>query len=254
MYIKIKQFVIFITLLVFFSCKQEKQRVYKIEGKQIQISDSITSIKSLDSLITPFRKHLERSLDSTLAYAPKALTLERNTLNTSIGNLMADILMTQAAPIFKKRTGKKIDFVLLNEGGIRAIISKGNINTGTAYNIMPFDNSVIVVELDGNAIQKMLNYLAIRNEAHPISGAQLILNKDNSVSEFKIDGAAFDPDKTYFVATSDFLVNGGDKMYFFSDAISKTNIDYLIRNTIIDYFNKKDTITATIDNRFIKLN
>ncbi|WKX75411.1 hypothetical protein [Zobellia laminariae] len=60
-------------------------------------------------------------------------------------------------------------------------------------------------------------------------------------------------DKTYYVATSNYLVNGGDSMVFFEDAVNITNTDYLIRNAMIDYFKKTDTLKPVIDNRFIKL-
>jgi len=42
-------------------------------------------------------------------------------------------------------------------------------------------------------------------------------------------------------------------MGFFKNRTSITNLDYLVRNAIIDYFKKVDTITATVDNRFIQL-
>ena len=80
-------------------------------------------------------------------------------LNTAIGNLMADVVMEQAGPVFKSRTGNEIDMVLLNHGGIRSGLNKGNISTRSAYALMPFENEIVVAELSGEKIKEMLTYL-----------------------------------------------------------------------------------------------
>ena len=85
---------------------------------------------------------------------------------------------SEANPIFKSKTGKDIDMVILNHGGIRSIISKGNITTRTAYQLMPFENSIVVVALKGSQIDSLTNYLRLRERAHPISKLKLIVNKD----------------------------------------------------------------------------
>ncbi len=78
------------------------------------------------------------------------------------------------------------------------------------------------------------------------------MDKDFKVISASVNGKSIDPDQNYFVATSDYLQQGGDSMYFFSDPVNLYNIDYKLRNAIIDYFHKIDTIKAKQDNRFIK--
>jgi len=155
---------------------------------------------------------------------------------------------------FLKRTGKKIDFVLLNHGGIRSIISKGNVSSRTAYEIMPFENNIVVVQLKGTTILELIDYLINFNKPHPIAGIQVVLNNDNSLNRATIGNDAIDANKIYTVATSDYLVKGGDNMVFFKNAISITSIDYKIRTALIDYFIRIDTLHSQIDNRFYKLN
>jgi 2',3'-cyclic-nucleotide 2'-phosphodiesterase (5'-nucleotidase family) len=143
--------------------------------------------------------------------------------------------------------------VLLNHGGIRSIISKGNVTSRTAYEVMPFENSVVVVELKGEALLKMVDYLIQSKRAHPVAGIQLILNKDNTVNTFTINGKPVDKNKSYYVATSDYLVTGGDNMTFFKEALSKTETDYKIRNAMIDFFSKVDTLAPKVDLRYYQL-
>ncbi len=253
MILKIEHIVIIITILCAVSCMNEKRTLSEIQGRQLAINDSISSIDSIDIFVSPYRKRVNEVLDSTLAYAPYTISKEDGQYNTTAGNLMADIILEEANPIFKSRTEKDIDFVVLNHGGIRSIISKGKISARTAYEIMPFENSIVVVELNGKSVRDLVAYLVKSYEAHPIAGLQIVLDKDDSLRSVSIQGKPFDENRTYFVATSSYLVEGGDNMGFFKNGLDYTDTNYLVRNAIIDYFKKVDTIVSTLDNRFIKL-
>lgn len=251
--LKTKHFVIFITIVGFISCNQGINSPSSITGKRINITDSIASVDSIDQFITPYRKHIEEVLDAQLAYNPTTLSKNDGELNSSIGNLMADITYKQSNPIFNKRTGNNIDFVLLNHGGIRAAMSKGKVSRRTAYQIMPFKNETYVLELSAEKVKELITFLAEKQTAHPISKQlQIVLNRDGSVKSSTIKGKPIEDNRTYFVATSDFLATGGDHMNFFKNPIQTTDINYLLRNELIDYFEKVDTIKASTDNRFIK--
>ncbi|WP_394748548.1 5'-nucleotidase C-terminal domain-containing protein [Spongiimicrobium salis] len=254
MVLKIKHFVIFITIIGFCSCKQEKQHLQEIKGAQLKISNSIPITDSIENFVAPYRNRINVILDSTLAYAPKPISKTDGKFNTTAGNLLADIVWEQSTPIFEKRTEKKIDFVLLNHGGIRSIISKGKVTARTAYEVMPFENTVVVVALDGKAVRELLDYLVDSKRAHPISGIQILLDKNAKLKTVRIQGESFDENKTYYVATSNYLVNGGDNMSFFRKRSEQWELDYTIRNTMIDYFMKYDTIAPSIDQRFAQIN
>lgn len=254
MRIKTQHFVIFLTLLLCISCGQKNPQLQKIQGKQIALVDSIGEIDSIKDFITPYRTRIKDVLDEQLAYAPEALIKSNEKLNSPIGNLLADITYEVSNPIFYKRSGKNIDFVLLNYGGIRSIISKGAVSRRTAYQVMPFENKVLVLEISGEKLIELLEYLAQSKTAHPISKQlQLHLNSQGKIANVSIFKKPVDLSKSYYIATTDFLANGGDHMNFFKNPISTTDIDYLLRNQIIDYFIEHDTITASTDQRFIQL-
>jgi 2',3'-cyclic-nucleotide 2'-phosphodiesterase (5'-nucleotidase family) len=251
--LKNKHFVIIATIVFLLGCKESVPILRNIEGQRIQVNYSSSPKDSIENVIAPYRNRINQVLDSVLAFAPKAISKTEGELNSPAGNLMADIVMQEVGPVFTARTGKKIDFVLLNFGSIRSVISQGNISERTAYEVMPFENSVVIAELDGKALRAMVSFLIKSSVAHPISGIQIIVDKNNSLQAVNIQGKPFDENKTYYVATSDYLVTGGDKMDFFKEYISLTDSDYLIRNTLVDYFVKIDTLTAATDDRFMQI-
>ncbi len=252
---KLRFYTFFILLIFISACKNNPPAplsVSTINGKRIPIDTTIAPDPEIENYIRPYTLHLNSTLDSTLAYNPQNLSIRDGKLNTALGNMIADLVMEQANPIFKSRTGKNIDFVLLNYGGIRADIGEGNVSTRTGYQLMPFENDIVIVELSGKKMLEMLSYLEDAKIAHPISGIQLRVDKKFKTINATIGNKPIDKERTYFVATSDYLQQGGDSMFFFNEPLNLYTIDYKLRNAIIDYFQKVDTLRAAIDNRYIQ--
>ena len=250
----LKKSLVFSLIVIFLiSCKSEALKTWEISAERIPIDQSLEANKDIEDFIKPFSDHINKSLDSVVAYNPQNLNKSDGELNTAIGNLMADVVMAQASPVFKSRTGNEIDMVLLNHGGIRSTVGKGPVTARTAYSLMPFENEIVVVELNGSKIQEMLAYLEKNRTAHPLSGIKIAMNRNYKITKATIGGKDIDPGKTYFVATSDYLQQGGDNMNFFKDPVNLYRVDYKIRNALIDYFNKVDTLKTARDDRYIKI-
>jgi len=232
-------------------CKTESnQEKY---GYNIEINQQVLSDSSIVKYYQPFKKNLEESLMNTpISYSAKTYKKNDGELNSTLSNMFADATYEMSNPVFNKMSGKNIDIVLLNNGGIRSIISKGNISEKTAFELMPFENSIVVLELSGLSIIKMIDYLRKVKLQHPISGLQITLNNDYSVNEVNINGISIENEKKYYVATTDYLLEGGDKMYFLAETTKTTDINYKMRDILIDYFKKYDTLRLKSDNRFIR--
>jgi len=240
----------FISLI--FSCENSKQLV-NINAENRIIAEELPSNKDIEAVIDPYKINLDKSMTKILSYSTDTYSKNDGNYNTAIGNLMADAIMELSNPIFKSRTGKNLDMVLLNHGGIRSVLSKGNITTRTAYSLMPFENSVIVVALKGTVIMEMTSYLKEFGKPHPISGLELVLNSDNTYNTILIGGEPVEMEKTYHIATNDYLYKGGDQMYFLKKSDTLYDLNYKIRTVLIDYFKTYDTLSPTKDQRFIKL-
>lgn len=233
-------------ILILTSCSNNTVSLEKITGSKIAIDTTITGDSEIQEMIEPYKSRVEAEMNEPLCYNPKSMHKNDTPLNTAIGNMMADIVMEQGNPIFKSRTGNDIDVVLLNHGGIRAPMNKGTVTTRTAYQIMPFENEIVVATLNKSQLEQLIEYLTSRERAHPFSGMKIKLQKDQ-----KPEVEIADKD-VYYVATSDYLHNNGDNMRFFKDTPA-TSLNYKVRNAMIDYFKKVDTLNFKADNRFTRV-
>lgn len=245
----LKLFVIFLTLLSIFSCSPKNYNLTKIEGKQLPVTEKITETPQIEAFIKPYRDHINKDLDNVLAYCPETLDKSTGKWQTTIGNLLADVCIERGNKVFNTREKKNIDLCFLNHGGIRAILPKGNVTTRTAFEIMPFENNLVVLGLKGQQILEMTAYIIKEKKPHPLSGMTFTIAKDNTAKNILIQGKPLDLNKTYYVATNDYLANGGDSMTFFAKNIEKYDLNYKLRNVLIDYFKEVDTIPVPRDIR-----
>ena len=242
-------FVIFLTLFLITSCSKQNYQVSKIEGKRITITDKEYQEPTIEKYIKPYREHINKELDSVLAYCPETLDKSSGKWQTTIGNLMADATMQRGNMVFKAREKKTIDLCILNHGGIRSILPKGNVTTRTAYEIMPFENSLVVIALKGEQIFELVDYFIATKKPHPLSGITFTISKDNVAKNIVVEGKPVEKETLYYVATNDYLSNGGDNMNFFKKGIQKFDLDYKLRNILIDYFKEVNTIPVINDVR-----
>ena len=245
----LKLFVIFLTLFFIVSCAKQSYYVSKIEGKRITITDKETQNQQIENYVKPYREHINQDLDSVLAYCPETLDKSDGKWQSTIGNLMADVTLQRGNLIFKAREKKYIDLCILNSGGIRAILPKGNVTSRTAFEIMPFENSLVVIALKGEQIFELVDYFIATQKPHPLSGITFTIGKDKAAKNILVQGKPVDKDAIYYVATNDYLSNGGDNMNFFKKGIQKYDLDYKLRNVLIDYFKEVDTIPVIKDVR-----
>ena len=245
----LKLFVIFLTFFLVASCGKQNYQVSKIEGKRITITDKEKQDPQIENYIKPYREHINKDLDSVLAYCPVTLDKSTGKWQTTIGNLMADVTLQRGNTVFMAREKKNIDLCILNHGGIRSILPKGNVTSRTAFEIMPFENSLVVIALKGEQILELVDYFIITKKPHPLAGITFTIGKDNVAKNILVQGKPVQKDTIYYVATNDYLSNGGDNMEFFKKGTQKFDLDYKLRNILIDYFKEVDTIPVINDVR-----
>ena len=245
-----KIWILFFFSFLIIACKNNSYEVSKINAKQLKIVDEVNQDSSIIQLFTPYKKKMTKEITKSLSFSTKILERTDGNLQSTLGNLVADLSYEKANELFKNKTGKTVDFSMSNYGGIRAAIMKGDVTVSNAFELMPFDNTLVVVELNYDKIKALFNYFVAKKRAHPLS-KNIQLTIENDSYNVLINGKPIKKDRTYFVATSNYLQKGGDGMIFFSEPESLFDSNFLIRDAIVDYFESKDTLRATLDDRVI---
>jgi len=247
----LKQIVLLLTFQLVISCADKKYYVTRIEGKEIGITNKNGEVGHIENIIEPYREKIDADLNAVLSYAPETID-KSGEWQTPMGNFLADITFEKSDKVFHMREKKSIDICLLNHGGIRNIIPKGDITARTAYEIMPFENTAVVIALKGAQVLEIANYIISEKKPHPLKGMTFTIDKNNQPTAILVNKIPLDINKIYYVATSDYLSFGNDNMLFLKKGIQKFDLDYKLRNIIIDYFKENKIIVANKDNRITK--
>ncbi len=218
-------------LLFFASCGVPETPVH-IQGELIPVNNEHIGEKdqAVDSVIAIYREALEGEMEVVLAHS--AQRLERGTPEGLLNNFVADLIMEKGQDLYMPQDGRPIDFTLLNYGGLRAPLPEGPVTRANIFELMPFENEIMVLTLAPESTRKAFEYLAQANVGMPVSGIELIV-ADDQVEEVYIQGEPFDDSRNYKVLTSDYLAGGGDDMRFFLDPAKEEVLGKRIRDAII---------------------
>ena len=237
-----------ITAILFNGCNQTNR---SFDNKLIDHEIPEDSI--INFFIEPFtQKITESDLNISLAYSPEKYTKKDGELNSTLSNLFADATFEVCNPVYNEISNENIDIVLLNMGGIRSIISKGEISKKTAYELMPFENQILLLKLKGDIILEMVDYLITEKKPHPIYGLEIKLDQNYNLKSFNVNGNKLNPTAFYNVATTDYLLKGGDDMNFFAKNSKIFDLKIKMRDVLINYFQNIDTLILKTDKRFVK--
>lgn len=247
------KYILIISLSTFLlGCKQQyKLTDSKSENKEI--NNELSTSDYSETIITPYRDKLKSQMDEVINTS--IIAMEVGAPEGLLGNFICDLTFLRA----KKESDKTIDFCLLNNGGLRTPLPKGEITRGKIFELMPFENEIVIVEISGEKMLELIEYVKTkslmtnsRKAGVPVSGFRMTINNDK-VTEVRIGMNTFDKAKNYRIATSDYLSNGGDHMDFFIDAVSIENTGIKLRDAILDYIvelkEKGIELNAALDGR-----
>ncbi len=106
-------------------------------------------------------------------------------------------------------TGRKVDFALINSGGIREDLPAGDVVMEDLLSMLPFNNYLCYVSLKGSNLKALIE--GMKDNFQPMSNVRVELDGDE-IESILIGGKPIDEDRYYGVATIDFLLDGGDRI------------------------------------------
>lgn len=197
-----------------------------------------------EALIKPYHDQVLAQMQEVLGVAPVALSKEPG--ESLIVNFVADLQRTAAAEALHQ----PVALGVMTNGGMRSPLPAGPITLGNVFELMPFENELMVVDAPGPVVQQLFNYAAPVRMA--VSGATYTVDADKRPQNIVIGGQPFDPAKTYPIAISDYLAGGGDNMPFLR-GVPARDTGLLLRSAIADHIRALtkagQPITAKIEGR-----
>lgn len=197
------------------------------------------------SIVDEYTASVSYKMEEVIGNCPQAI--RKGAPESPLYNLTGDALIWMA----KEYMDVDADVSLYNSGGLRAEISAGNLTIGDVYAVYPFDNVLSIVTLKGSDLKTMFNYVASSGGLPVNSGVKLVIS-NKKVKSVTVNGKAIDNNKTYTVATIDYLVEL--ERYGFENAVSRIDAPEIIRDYFVGYFRhlaqqNNGKITASKDGR-----
>lgn len=216
----------------------------------LPVSTAIVPDPAAESTIAPYRARVDQTMNEAIGHAPVAL--EKGAVESALGNFVADLTRTQTMAVY----GKPIDMGGMTSGGLRNPIDQGPVTVGDVFELMPFENEMLVLTLSGQTVKEMFDYAA-RVQNLSIANATFSM-RNGKIESIFIGSAPFDINKTYTLAISDYLANGGDNMTFLKDALKVEQTGLLARDAILKEIKaltaQGKLVTGQIDGRVKVLN
>jgi 2',3'-cyclic-nucleotide 2'-phosphodiesterase (5'-nucleotidase family) len=181
----------------------------------------------MTGLLQPYAQKVNETMNDVVAEL--GTTLVKQSPDGSLGSFLADSYLTMA----RKKFDPAADVAFINSGGIRLNnIQAGPLKRGTIYEVMPFDNQMVVLKLTGQQLQAYLDHVASEGGCG-IAGIRMKIRQKKAVDVF-IGGRPLDPSAIYTMVNSDYTVNGGGGFSGLR-AIPANVTGYLLRDATLDY-------------------
>lgn len=250
--------------------------VVKHEGKLISVG-SLAEDAEAKSVLAKFKEQVDKVAAEEIG-VEAGIALENPRTNgddtkpsvrkneTILGNLIADGMLTKA----KSFTGKNVVMALQNGGGIRAAINEGPITVGEVIEVLPFGNTLAVMDVTGAELKAAFehslgSYPKENGGFLHVAGAKVefdsskpagqrvvsIKYKDSSGSYVEIQDT-----ETYTVATNAFTAQGGDGFSMFKkayDAGRVTDLGLSDWENFKEHLQTLETLPTSIEGRIVDI-
>ena len=243
----VKILLLFLTTLVL-SCTSV-QHISKMNvSYDVPSTQTSAATDTIQEMIEPYKSQLDDKMNQVIANVGTELTKKQP--ESTLGNWTSDALMAGV-----KRQGLPADFAVCNYGGMRVpVITIGPLTMGELYELSPFDNEIMIVDVPGHIVDSLFQHIAERN-GWPVSGNIRMTMKDGKMLTCLINGKTIDPNTMYKVVTPDYVANGGDDARFMV-GLKRMQTGFLQRDLIIQYAAETarmgNDINVSLEGRIVK--
>ncbi len=239
-----------VSIFLFESCGRARKHVVEKSEEIIRI-DSTTDCLA-DTAYTKkmieLRRSMDALLDEVIGYAPKPMQAylpESPLLNWACDALYEITNQSELAPV---------DFSVTNVGGLRCDWSAGNITVRSVYELMPFDNKLVVLDMRGIDVIDLCQQFVPWGGQGVSKQLKMTIYKGKAI-DITINGEPVKNTKVYRVATSNYLAGGNDHLKAFKKAVKVESKGDNLRDIFIKYIRQQTAqgklIEAKKDGRIV---
>ncbi|MBK8312218.1 MAG: 5'-nucleotidase C-terminal domain-containing protein [Chitinophagaceae bacterium] len=232
---------VFFTLAVAVTSCNTTYKSQQLAYHSYTINDSLKKDTALISFLAPYKANVNMLMSEVVGHVE--IDMEKKIPESELGNFLTDAYLHMAKEKYKTH----VDAAIMNYGGIRLHqLLAGYITRGSVFEIMPFDNLLILQKIKGTVLQQFLDHTASLG-GWPVAGISMQIKNKKAVHVL-IGGNPLDPEKIYTIANSDYVANGGDNSFMLKDIPQLSN-GYLMRDAIFDYIKYLKGIGKNIDTK-----
>ncbi len=230
-------------------------------GKPHAVEMSITPDREFEDKLKAYAAPIESLRQQVIGQSLLELDGDRikmRTEETSLGNLIADAVLA-------KTKLDRVQVALVNAGGIRNSLPRGNITMGNVLEVLPFGNTITRIDLTGQQLQEALENgvsLAEQEEGRfpQIAGLRFEWNRNlvagNRVTKIEVKNESgkfelLNPETIYRVATNNFLASGGDGYSVLAKGKNLLETGYLLSDAIAEYISANSPLQVKTEQRIV---
>ncbi|GAB4380566.1 MAG: 5'-nucleotidase [Calditrichia bacterium] len=220
---------------------------HKITNYNIRIDSTLTSDSAMNALVAPYRAELDQIMGKVVGHA--AVDLRAQKPEGELNNFVADLMVKRANAEYPDT----VEMGLTNVGGLRVNIPRGPIALGKIFEVMPFENELVVLALTGEQLFVLAQQIGeVRGEC--VSGMTLEF-KDQKLSRLMVQGEYVDKEKIYHLVTTDYLSEPSRNRLSILGQVPRTFLGVTLRDAIIDEVEALEAagqpVSARIEGRIV---
>ena len=238
-----KNIFLFLLVIASLTACHRPLHVLKTSSEIIMVDSTLDAIQdtAYTKYIVPIKEELESKLNIPIGYAPEMMTVRQPECNML--NWASDALFAMAQQYYPS----KVDMAVVNIGGMRSEWTVGDITQRHIFELMPFDNELVVLTMTGENVLRLCQS-CIKRGGEGVAGLRIKARNGQLISA-TIDGKTIVPTNYYTVDTSDYLSQGNDGLTPLRDHEELWRSEEKIRDLYIAYVQQVKTVQAKVDGR-----
>lgn len=230
--------------LIFISCSTPTRHVVSAVEQFIAVDSTADAVQDSAylAILQPKKDSMQIEMSVVVGHAPEDLTV--GLPECTMLNWACDALYDMAVQVYDGQ----VDFSVVNIGGMRTNWQAGDITREHVFCLMPFDNRLVILTMQGSDILDLLDVFAKQGGQGVSRQLRMEIN-NKQAQNITLNGKPIIPEAVYYVVTSDYLSTGADHFEPLTKALNKYDTGLKIRDLYMDYIIQNKEVKSGIDGR-----